>query len=58
MFFKPTMEFMIRFTNSMRGIQTKITSVTIWTYRIGGILAIVFGLFMLLASGTLLNILQ
>lgn len=53
MLFKPTREFTIRLTNSMRGIQTKITTITVWTYRIYGILAIIFGALMLFASGLL-----
>ncbi|OGE25310.1 hypothetical protein A3H85_02455 [Candidatus Daviesbacteria bacterium RIFCSPLOWO2_02_FULL_40_8] len=53
MFFRPTMEFMIRLTNSMKGIHTKITSVTVWTYRISGVLAVLFGLFLLMGSGVI-----
>lgn len=44
MLFRPVIEWFIKFNNSMRGVQTKITGGTILFYRIAAILWISFSL--------------
>lgn len=44
MFPRTSIEWSIRTSNTMRGIKTEITKGTILTYRISGIIIILFGL--------------
>ena len=41
---RTTIEWSIRTSNAMRGIKTEITKGTLLTYRISGIIIILFGL--------------
>jgi hypothetical protein len=46
--FRPVIEFYIRFNNTVRGVQTKITKGTLLAYRALGVFWIIFSLLLLL----------
>jgi uncharacterized protein YjeT (DUF2065 family) len=45
--YRPTLEWMIKFRNSVRGVNTEITETTIIYHRIAGIITLVIGIFFL-----------
>lgn len=47
MFFRPVIELFVKLQNSMRGIETKITTGTIITYRIFASIWILFSLLLI-----------
>lgn len=49
--YRPTLEWLIRLSNTTRGVETKITRGTVLTYRFVGAIVILFGL--LVAFGVL-----
>lgn len=48
--YKPTAESLMRLRNSLQGTQTKITKASIISSQIGGIVAIVAGIVMMILS--------
>ena len=48
MLFKPIIEWFVKLQNSMRGIETKITTGTIITYRVFAIVWVLFSLLLIL----------
>lgn len=48
--YRPSLEWMIKTSNTMRGVETKITSGTVICYRIIGTIFLIVGLLILLGS--------